>query len=106
MCLAYNWENVSIVNAVQTLVAVDWAIRHCPSVEATVWTNFRGILDVVTYLLGPLGPLSPLVRVAESVEERHSAAPEARLKYVTSPQWFSIKDVLELFYIKSIEVKR
>lgn len=107
VCLAYNWENVSVVNVVQTLVAVDWAIQSCAYVEATVWTNFRGLLDVVTYLLGPLGPLSPLYRVAESVEERPSRLlPREPVKYVTALRWSSIEAVLELFHIKSIEIKR
>ena len=47
-----------IMNPVQVMTAVDWARENIKGFESTIWHNLAGLLDVFTYLLGPLGPLA------------------------------------------------
>ena len=65
MAIYHSIEYVSIMNPAQTLTAIDWAVKTLDNLEATVWHNFRGLLDVVGYLGGRIGPLSPLYHVQE-----------------------------------------
>ena len=71
-----------------------------------MWHNFRGLLDVVTYLAGPLGPLAPMNCVREVVQVRPPVDRESPTKYVEVSAWPGIEDILDIFYISRIEILR